>query len=57
MIQNEIQYKAIEKRINELLELVDDNTLPTDSNYIELDLLSGWIEKYEDEHYPIDLPS
>ncbi|HMR17812.1 MAG TPA: helix-turn-helix domain-containing protein [Sphingobacterium sp.] len=57
MIQNEIQYNAVEKRINELLELVDDNTPMTDVNYIELDLLSGLMEQYEDEHYPIAIPS
>ena len=57
MIQNEIQYKAVEKRINELLELVDDNTPVTDTNYIELDLLSALMEKYEDEHYSIAVPS
>ncbi|MGC4129730.1 MAG: helix-turn-helix domain-containing protein [Bergeyella sp.] len=57
MIQNEIQYRAVEKRIEELLELVDDNTPVTDANYIELDLLSDLVEKYEDEHYPIAVPS
>ncbi|MDO5106037.1 type II toxin-antitoxin system HigA family antitoxin [Capnocytophaga sp.] len=57
MIQNEHQYNAIMKRIDELLELVDDNTPTTDKNYIELDILSEMVEKYEEIHYPIGTPS
>lgn len=56
-IQNEIAYKAAMERIEELLPLVDDNTPLTDKNLIELDLLSGLVEEYEDEHYPIKAPS
>lgn len=29
----------------------------TDRNLIELNLLSGLVEEYEDEHYPIKTPS
>ena len=57
MIQNEIAYKATMERIEELLPLVDDDTLLTDKNLIELDLLSGLVEEYEDDHYPIQAPS
>lgn len=57
MIQNEHQYNAIMKRIDELLELVDDHTPTTDKNYIELDILSEMVEKYEEIHYPIAKPS
>ena len=53
-IQNETAYKATMERIEELLPLVDDNTPLSD---IELDLLSGLVEEYEDEHYPIKSPS
>lgn len=56
-IQNEIAYKAAMERIEELLPLVDDDTPLTDKNLIELDLLSGLVEEYEDEHYPIKAPS
>lgn len=56
-IQNEMAYKAAMERIEELLPLVDDNTPLTDRNLIELDLLSGLVEEYEDEHYPIKTPS
>lgn len=56
-IQNETAYKAAMERIEELLPLVDDDTPLTDKNLIELDLLSGLVEEYEDEHYPIKNPS
>ena len=56
-IQNETAYKAAMERIEELLPMVDDNTPLTDRNLIELDLLSGLVEEYEDEHYPIKTPS
>lgn len=57
MIQNDYQYNAIMKRIDELLEIVDDSTPVTDNNYIELDILSGMVEKYEQIHYPISKPN
>ena len=47
-IQNETAYKATMERIEELLPLVDDNTPLSDKNLIELDLLSGLVEEYED---------
>ena len=56
-IQSEIAYKVTMERIEELLPLVDDDTPLTDKNLIELDLLSGLVEEYEDEHYPIKVPS
>ena len=56
-IQNEIAYMAAMERIEELLPLVDDDTPLTDRNLIELDLLSGLVEEYEKEHYPIKSPS
>lgn len=56
-ITNEVAYNAAMERIEELLPLVDDNTPLTDRNLIELDLLSGLVEEYEDEHYPIKQPS
>lgn len=56
-IRNEIAYKAAMERLEELLPLVDDNTPLTDRNLIELDLLAGLIEEYEEEHYPIKMPT
>lgn len=56
-ISNEIAYRATMERIEELLPLVDDNTPMSDKNLIELDLLSGLVEEYEDVYYPIKTPS
>jgi len=56
-IENEVEHNAICQRIEELFPLVDDNTPLTDRNLIELNLLSGLVEEYEDEHYPIKTPS
>ena len=56
MIKNEIQYTATLERIDQLLEKVKDSTPVTDKNYIELDLLSGLVEDYEEKYYPISTP-
>lgn len=56
-IQNETAYKTAMERIEELLPPVDDDTPLTDKNLIEPDLLSGLVEEYEDEHYPVKAPS
>lgn len=57
MIRNEQQYGAIMKRIDELLKVVNNKTSSSDPNFIELDILSEMVEKYEEEHYPISTPS
>jgi HTH-type transcriptional regulator/antitoxin HigA len=56
-IKNEIEYNAIMQRIEELMALIDDATPLKDKNLIELDLLSGLVEDYEDIHYPIGNPT
>lgn len=56
-IKNETQYNAVLERIDELLELVGDETPNDDKNFIELMLLSDLIEEYETIHYPIAQPS
>ena len=56
MIKNETQYNAIMKRIDQLLEMVNDNTPEDNPEYIELILLTDLVESYEDEHYPIERP-
>lgn len=56
-ITNKAEYEAIMERIDELVEIVDDNTPQTDKNYIELDFLSDLVVAYEKEHYPIGKPS
>ncbi len=44
-------------RLEEILNLVDDNTPETDPLAIELTEVSDIIESYEEKHHPIGLPS
>jgi len=53
---NSSQYEAIMERVNELIEIVDDNTPQTDKNYVELDFLTDLIVEYEKENYDIGKP-
>jgi len=53
LIANEVEYEAIMARVDELVEIVDDNTPQTDKHYIELDFLTDLVVAYEKEHYPI----
>lgn len=53
-INNETEYNAIMQRIEELIKLTDDDTPKTDKNLIELDMLTGLAEEYEDIHFPIN---
>lgn len=56
-IENEVQYRWALQRVEELLPLVKDDTPLTDPNSIELDLLSGLVADYSDEHFTIGTPS
>ena len=56
-IENEIQYEWAVKRVEELLPLVTDDTPRTDSNSIELELLSNMVADYSEEHFAIGSPS
>jgi HTH-type transcriptional regulator/antitoxin HigA len=56
-IITEIEYEAIMQRIDELVEIVDDNTDKNDKNYIELDVLTDLVVAYEKEHYPVKKPA
>ena len=56
-IRNEAAYQAALKRIEELDEVVNENTPETDPLYLELDMLVDMVEEYEDIHYPISTPS
>lgn len=56
-IESEKQYEAAMARINELLEIVDENTPTDDKDSVELVLLSNLVADYEDIHYPIEKPS
>ena len=50
MIKNELQYNAIMKRIDELLQVVNDDTHENDPDYIELMILTDLVEAYEEIH-------
>ena len=56
-IETEAQYWAIRNRIEELLPLVSEETPLDDKNFVELDLLSGLVEEYDEIHFPIKEPS
>lgn len=56
-IKTEYQYEVFLKKIDALMDIVDDNTPPSDPDYIELDFLTDLVEEYETEHYPIKTPS
>ncbi len=56
-IKTEAAYNAAMERIEELILLVDDNTPLDDKHLIELDLLSGLVDDYENIHYPIKAPT
>ncbi|MDE5887837.1 MAG: helix-turn-helix domain-containing protein [Muribaculaceae bacterium] len=56
-IETEDQYRWALQRVEELLPLVKDDTPLTDPHSIELDLLSGMVADYSDQHYSIGTPS
>lgn len=55
-IANKVEYEAIMARVDELVELVDDNTGKDDKNYIELDFLTDLVVVYEKSHFHIGKP-
>ncbi len=54
---SDAQYRWALQRVEELLPLVNDDTPVSDPNSIELELLSGLVADYSDEHYAIGEPS
>ena len=46
-------YEMAKIKSEELLPMVQEDTPPYDRNLIELDLLSGLVEEYEEEYYQI----
>lgn len=55
-ITNDREYKAITKRIDQLLDIVTDDNYNSIPEAVELDFLSTLIEEYDRMHYPIALP-
>jgi HTH-type transcriptional regulator/antitoxin HigA len=56
-IETEAQYRWALQRVEELLPLVKDDTPLTDPYSMELELLSGLVADYSDEHFAIGEPS
>lgn len=56
-IKDEKQYKAIMTRIDELFFNTDEKTPADDFRLVELDILSSLVEEYEQERYPVKLPT
>lgn len=56
-IKTEQEYRSLMKRIDELVEVVNDDTPKSSKEYVELDIISGLVAEYEDVHYPISKPS
>jgi len=56
-IKNTKQYESALQRIEELLLLVDNNTLSSKADFIELDQLSDLVSDYEVLNFPVDKPN
>ncbi len=56
-IENEAQYRWALARVEELLPHVKDDTPLTAPYSMELELLSGLVADYSDEHYAIGEPT
>jgi len=56
-INTENQYKGACERIEELLQVVGNDTPANNKEFIELDLLSDLVADYEEEHYPTEAPT
>ena len=56
-IITENQYKLAQKRVEDLLPLVDDSTPLDDPKAVELMMMSDIVIDYESEHFPIAKPS
>ncbi len=56
-IENKEQYEWAVGRVEQLLELTNENTKPNDPLMIELELLSHLVADYSEEHFSIGKPS
>lgn len=51
------EYESHLNRIEKLLQVVGNDTPPTNPAFIELDELSGLVAEYEQTHLPVAVPS
>lgn len=56
-IENESQYQAALKRVEELALVLPEDTPADDPRMIEMTLLGNLVADYDEEHYPIEAPS
>ena len=56
-ISTEIQYDKAVQRIEELLQVVGNDTPEDDKNFVELDLLSDLVAEYEEQNYTVSQPT
>lgn len=54
---DELIYKTALERIEELLPLVSDDTPAYDKKAVELKIMSDIVVAYEEEHFPVSVPS
>jgi len=50
------EYNKYQKRIEQLLQIVGNDTPPTDLAFIELDELSDLVAAYEEQNFPVEIP-
>lgn len=51
------QYEYALARVEELLPLVDETSVPDDRKSVELSLMSEIVIEYENTHYPVEKPT
>ena len=56
-IESEAQYEWALNRVEELFEIVQEDTPETDPLYLELKLLGNLVADYEEDHYSLGEPS
>jgi HTH-type transcriptional regulator / antitoxin HigA len=56
-INTEMQYDKAIQRIEELLQVVGNDTPEDDKYFVELDLLSDLVAEYEEQYYPVSKPT
>jgi HTH-type transcriptional regulator/antitoxin HigA len=56
-IKDEKQYQQMLRKVESLMEVVDEDTSTDSPNFAELDILADLVEEYEMEHHPIGIPS
>ena len=56
-IKTKKEYEALCNRIEELLQVVGNDTLADDKDFIELNLLSDLVADYEEVHIPVTPPT